>query len=225
MEMLSQKQKFFVVIGLVIVVLVIIFCYFSSTKEEDFDELMELEESNNEEKKVSEDKIIVHVTGAVNNEGIVEVKENARINDVIVAAGGLTDNADLSHVNLAYLVEDGQKIYIPSKDDILESEFSEDELAITDAGKGVIKEYEDNIGSGNLININNANKDRLKDIPGIGEATAEKIITYREENGKFKNIEDIKNVSGIGEKKYEAIKSYICVWIIMQGRFPLFLLL
>ena len=157
----------------------------------------------------NEDMIIVHITGAVKKEGVVEVRENARINDVIIAAGGLSDEADLSYVNLAYVIEDGQKIYIPSKEDANLSGINEEELVSNDAGNGVIKGDERDAGS--LININSASRDKLTEIPGVGDATAEKIVTYREENGKFKNIEDLKNVSGIGDKKFEAIKSYICV--------------
>lgn len=85
---------------------------------------------------------MIHVTGAVINEGIVSVKENARINDVIQAAGGLTENADISNVNLAYAVEDGQKIYIPNKQD---KEIGEDgEIVIENAGEKVLEEEKEN---------------------------------------------------------------------------------
>ena len=161
-----------------------------------------------EENSEEEQKVIVHITGAVVNSGIVEVKGSARINDVIEAAGGTTDDADLSKVNLAYEVKDGQKIYIPSKND---KENIEDlEIVSENAGINIIDESNDAQTSGR-VNINTATKEELQSLSGIGESTASKIITYREENGKFKTIEDIKNVSGIGDAKFESIKNQITV--------------
>ena len=148
----------------------------------------------------------MHITGAVKNEGIVEVKENSRINDAINAAGGTTEEADLSDVNLAYEIEDGQKIYIPSVKDKEEQK----EVIISEAGEKVLEGQKDRSES-KKVNINTATKEKLTELPGIGSSTASKIITYREENGKFKNIQDIKNVSGIGESKYESIKDYISI--------------
>ena len=211
MEMLSQKQKLFVIVGAILALVIIIFYYFIQMGGDEEQNEIDMSVENVKSDETSEEKIIVHITGAVNNEGIAEVNEGARLNDVIAAAGGLREDADLNNVNLAYAVEDGQKIYIPSKEDAKMNEYNEEDLVTTDAGKGVIKDNDSSDGSGSLININSANRDRLTEIPGVGEATAEKIIMYREENGKFKNIEDIKNVSGIGDKKFEAIKSYICV--------------
>ena len=121
----------------------------------------------------------------------------------------MLDNADVENVNLAYVVEDGQKIYIPFKEEEGGS-LDDGEIVQEGAGKNVLQE-ETNEKSGGLININNATKEKLEELPGIGSSTASKIITYREENGKFKSIEDIKNVSGIGTSKYEQIKSHICV--------------
>ena len=101
--------------GIVITAVVIIYYYINSTKDIYNSEVFSSGVEENREKDFEdENMIIVHVTGEVKNVGIVKVKENARINDVIEAAGGLTENADLDNVNLAYVVEDGQKIYIPS---------------------------------------------------------------------------------------------------------------
>lgn len=176
-----------------------------------YEEINTLEDTktSTQKEEADEDIIVVHVTGAVKNEGVVEVKENARINDVITAAGGTTDDVDLKNVNLAYVVEDGQKIYIPSVKDRDENE-DDGEIVTENAGENVLKEEEEN-EKNSRININTATAEALTEIPGVGEATAEKIVTYRKENGKFKTIEDIKNVSGIGDKKYEAIKDYISV--------------
>lgn len=198
--------------GIIAVVVVIIIYYINSTKDVyNYEELNTVEDTKLDTKKeeTEEDKIVVHVTGAVKNEGVVEVKENARINDVIAAAGGLADDVDLKNVNLAYIVEDGQKIYIPSIKDNEENR-DDGEIVTENAGENVLKEEEES-GKNSVININTANIEALTAIPGVGSATAEKIVTYRKENGKFKTVEDIKNVSGIGDKKYEAIKDYISV--------------
>lgn len=198
--------------GIIAVVVVIIIYYINSTKDVyNYEELNTVEDTKLDTKKeeTEEDKIVVHVTGAVKNEGVVEVKENARINDVIAAAGGLANDVDLKNVNLAYIVEDGQKIYIPSIKDNEENR-DDGEIVTENAGENVLKEEEES-GKNSVININTANIEALTAIPGVGSATAEKIVTYRKENGKFKTVEDIKNVSGIGDKKYEAIKDYISV--------------
>ena len=109
--------------------------YINSTKEiynyQNIDSISEVDKKEDDD-EIEENTIIIHITGAVENEGIVEVKENARINDVINAAGGLSDDANLESVNLAYAVEDGQKIYIPSIKDNVE-DIEEDELASQNA--------------------------------------------------------------------------------------------
>ena len=144
---------------------------------------------------------MVHIVGEVKKQGIVEIKEGARIADVIKKAGGETEEADLSKINLAYPVEDGEKIYIPNKND-------KEDLEYITEGIGNEKVYNNEESK---ININKASQVELETLPGIGPSTALKIIEYREENGKFEQIEDIKNVSGIGDAKFENIKESICV--------------
>lgn len=147
--------------------------------------------------------IIVHIDGEVLNPGIVYLTENSRILDAINASGGLTDIADSSKINLAYSLKDGQKVHIPSI-------YDEDVSYITDdAGMDVI--VPDNASNSSLININNASAKDLEILPGIGESTALKIVDYRNKNGNFKTIEDIKNVNGIGESKFNMLKDYICI--------------
>lgn len=124
--------------------------------------------------------------------------------DAIEAAGGITTNADIDRINLAYIVQDGQKINIPNVNSV-EKEI----YIIENIGENII--IEDIKTSNNLININTANQSELETLTGIGPSTALKIINYREENGKFKTIEDIKKVPGIGESKFDAIKNEICV--------------
>lgn len=214
MEMLSSKQKTAIIIAAVIVVGIFIFYMSTKTKESDYSTINEITEQETEEvEEETEEKevpkeIVVHITGAVQNEGIVKLKEGSRIIDAVEAAGGMTSDANLKMINLAYAIRDGQKIYIPRVSDLEEGvEISGD----TGIYGTMDTEMQIDSNANTKININTANKNQLTSITGIGESTANKIIQYREKNGKFKNIEEIKNVSGIGELKYNNIKDYICV--------------
>ena len=156
----------------------------------------------NNEAEATASKIKVYVTGEVNIPGVKELEEGARIEDAINCSGGITSQADISKVNLAYPLEDGQKLYIPNIND----KNTEEYISIGNEN-GVIENASD--GSVNNININKATVSELMKIPGVGEALAKRIIDYRKENGKFIKIEDLKNVSGIGDKKFDSLKEYI----------------
>ena len=179
-------------------------------------------EENEETTKKATNKIIVHVSGAVNKEGIVELEENSRISDAINKAEGLKENADTKNINLAFKLEDGMKIYIPTEEETIEkNEQNQNENIIDQTSKyvtsssGVVQEEQTNEkneqNKNEKININTATQTELETLPGIGPSTSLKIVNYREENGKFKSIEEIKEVSGIGDAKYENIKELICV--------------
>ncbi len=166
------------------------------------------------ENKQEKSKIIVHVAGAVQKSGIVEIEEGQRIIDAIEKAGGATAQADLAKINLAYVLSDGQKVYIPKINENYTGEY------VTGASSNEAKNSAStsntstsaNKGETNkIININTASAEELQNLQGIGESIAKRIVEYRKENGKFNNIEDIKNVSGIGEAKYNKIKNNICV--------------
>lgn len=213
MEMLSSKQKTAIIIAGIIVVGIFIFYMSTKANKYDYSAINEIteEETKEEEQEIKEEiepkEIVVHITGAVEKEGIVRIREGSRIIDAIEAAGGMSDEVNLDMINLAYALKDGQKIYVPKISDA-ERVFKEGEdsnIVIVDKGT------EKDSSSSTKVNINTANISQLESISGIGESTANKIIEYREKNGKFKTIEDIKNVSGIGEIKYENIKDYICV--------------
>ena len=149
-----------------------------------------------------EEKIFVYVIGAVNNPGIVEAPLDSRLYEIIEIAGGFAENADETAINLAVTVTDEEKIIIPYK----ESATNQKETTrINQLYKESTKTSSDK------ININTANIDELKTLSGIGQSTAEKIINYRKENSKFDKIEDIKNVSGIGDAKFNSIKDKIVV--------------
>ena len=229
----NKKQK--VIIAIIGSMIIIAFLYYIYTKEDNMvisdEESLEENmlgnivgnlEENEETTKKAIDKIIVHVSGAVNKEGIVELEENSRISDAINKAEGLKENADTKNINLAFKLEDGMKIYIPTVEEMIEkNEQNQNGNMIDQTSKyvtsssGVVQEEQTNEKSeqnkNEKININTATQTELETLPGIGPSTSLKIVNYREENGKFKNIEDIKEVSGIGDAKYENIKDLICV--------------
>lgn len=144
---------------------------------------------------VTEDVMIyVHIVGAVKNPDVYIVKENTRLIDLIVLAGGLTKDASSESVNQASILLDGQQIYIPTKDEIEQGLISESNTVSNGTGK---------------ININKATMDELMTLPGIGESKAESIIAYRMNNNGFKSIEDIKNISGIKDAVFDKISDKI----------------
>ena len=153
-------------------------------------------------------KVMVHVVGEVNSPGVVTLNEGARIIDAINAADGKTEDADLSKINLAYIVEDGVQIYVPRIGENKEIHISED------AGDGIITDsstFENDEVKEIKVNINTATAEKLQSLPGVGTSIAQKIIDYRTQNGRFKSIEDLKNVSGIGDAKFNNLKNYITV--------------
>lgn len=204
MEILSKKQKVIVVVLIIFMCLIIGYYFINKTQKNDYSELETIaEEKEQEEEIIDEDKIVVHITGEVENEGIIELEKGARISDAIEKAGGTTEEANIADVNLAYSLKDGQKIKIPNINE-------EDEQIIKEeAGEDIIIEGDNK--KEEKININTANQTELETLSGIGPLTALKIINYKKEHGKFNNIEEIKNVPGIGESKFENIKEYICV--------------
>jgi competence protein ComEA len=141
--------------------------------------------------------ITIHITGEVNLPGVYKLADTARLQDLIELAGGFTENANESAINLASPVHDGQQIVVPSLTP--QPPESPEESAVS---KNLIT-YP--------ININFCTLEELISLPGIGEAKANAIIQYREENGGFKVIEDILEVSGIGEATFESIKDKITV--------------
>lgn len=156
-----------------------------------------IESSNNEEKTM----IKVHIDGQIKNRGVVELEEGSRLVDAIEKSGGLTEEADTSNINLADILQDGEKVYIYSKQEVEE---------LKSIGK-LNEEIDNTTKKDNKININTATQAELEEITGIGPSLAQKIIEYRESNGKFKDIEELKNVSGIGDKKFESMKSQITI--------------
>ena len=215
---LSKKQKIIISIVIIIIFSLFLIYVYQNLYVDDSeiilsnninDVTLNTNEIEVKEEKNNEEKVVAHVIGEVNNPGVVTLPEGSRIIDAINKAGGKTEEADLSKINLAFIVEDGTQIYIPR----INENLNQVNLISDGAGIGVIIN-DSNLEENELevkVNINTANKEKLETLPGIGETTAQKIIDYREANGKFKTIEDIKNVSGIGETKYESLKDKITV--------------
>ena len=221
LETFSLNQKrIIIIVGIVVTIGIIYFIYnnLGNNNVDQLDDNMLIQNNNINEiasdSAETEEKIIIHITGAVKTPGIVKLDDGSRIEDAIEAAGGLTEDADISNVNLAYVLDDGTKIKIPSLSD---GDIGNVEDVITDeSGEGIIEEIDSTSSSNSQnstsnININKATEAELDTLPGIGPSLASKIIEYREQNGKFSSIEDIKNVSGIGDSKFEEIKDLISV--------------
>lgn len=156
--------------------------------------------SYNDTQIVNQDKIIVHISGAIKKEGVYQLKYGDRVMDAIKLAGGATALADLSSLNLAEMLKDGQKVIVPAKQ-IVEAR---------ESGNSGIK------GSATVslnakVNLNAANEKELQKIPGVGPSTAKKIIEYRSTNGPFTKPEDLMKVKGIRKGKYEKMKDSIIV--------------
>lgn len=197
---LDIKSK--IVVGVIIALMLLtVVMYVVKSNDNNMEEIETKNEEILEEVK-EKNQIIVHVTGQVKNSGVVSLEEGARVVDAIYSAGGETVDADLNKLNLAYILNDGDKIYVPKKED------SQTEYITSGAGENVSSNATQSSDS-KIININTATVDELSTLSGIGKAIAERIVAYRMQNGKFENIEDIKNVTGIGDSKFNNIKDEI----------------
>lgn len=233
---IKKIDKDYVIIG-VIVIAVIIFMIINLGKIKEFEnkdndkmtnvessintdndkseENKEQKDDNSKEQIVNGGGIFVYIDGYINNPGVYEIKENDRIKTLIDKAGGFKEGYSIKNINLAAKLSDGDKIYIPSVSEEKASENNNNNINMNSSGKGQnIKTDRNNVSvmkNNSKININTANISELKQITGIGESTANKIIDYRENVGKFKKIEDIKEVKGIGDAKYESLKNKITI--------------
>jgi competence protein ComEA len=154
-------------------------------------------DSKSEAVQPKDKRIVVEIKGEVKKPDVYMLDENSIIKDLIEAAGGLTENADLSNINRAKKLQDHDLIYIASKNEVV------------NGMQNANQSNNNNEKVSKKVNINNATLEELKTIKGVGDAKAKSIIEYREQNGGFKTIEDIKNVTGIGDKMFETIKEQI----------------
>ncbi len=161
---------------------------------------------NNPAMQIEIPPVIIHIAGAVKNPGVYQLNPTDRIVDAVKIAGGETEEANLDLTNLAALLEDSQKIIIPYK---VYNETGEE--INKNIYSNVENGYSSSVSTSTKININTANATMLQTLSGIGPVLSERIVEYRNQNGLFGVIDDIKDVSGIGEKKFEGIKDLICV--------------
>ena len=161
------------------------------------------EESEDSEESIEEPVMLaIHVSGAVKNpDKVYYLEDGKRVADAVEAAGGIVKEADLSQLNLARKLQDGERIYVPHEGEEIQGEST--------AG-GIMQDIVENQEKP-LTNINLASTIELMELPGIGQTYAERIVEYREANGGFQDIEEIKNVSGIGDSTFEKIKDRITV--------------
>ena len=159
-------------------------------------ENLEVTKAAQQEIQKSEEILIyVHVCGAVAEEGVYKLPEGSRGVDALEAAGGFLSEAATAYCNLAQVLTDGMRLYIPTKEE---------------AATGLIEEADkQEQGSAGLVNINRADKETLMTLPGIGESKAESIVTYRSRIGSFQTLEELMNVSGIGQAVFEALRDKI----------------
>ncbi|AEA18006.1 Late competence protein ComEA, DNA receptor [Bacillus thuringiensis YBT-1518] len=189
-------------LGLVAIIGTLLFLVFWKTNQsvERTPITMNVQEKEIEKKgkpKISDTKeqkrtIIIDVKGAVNKEGVYEMKEGDRVKDAVQKAGGFLSEVDMKKVNLAQIVQDQMLLYIPSKNESEQGMFTSSK----EDGK---------------IRINTAAKEQLEKITGIGSRKAESILKYREEHGPFQKIEDLLEIDGIGAKSLEKIKDQIII--------------
>ena len=213
-----------IILGVIIFILVgglVGFCIYKfkdNFKSKKKDKDIVLEKSIVKKKNIATDKYQVDIKGEINYPGIYKVDSDLRIMDVIKLAGNLTENADTSVINLSKKITDEMVIIIYSKEQV--ADFKKTKEIEKQVEEKCIQPTEDSIKNdacincnevSGKININNASLDELKNLTGIGEKKAKDIITYREKNGSFKVIEDIMKVTGIGENNFAQIKESITV--------------
>ena len=235
----ENRKKIFIILGMLFIFCIGFLCYFyfeyfslkeDKKKAEEFPiEVKDVKEEDkkeqNQEKETKEEKktkvVTVDIKGAITSPGVYEVEEGKRVQDVIHLANGLKENADVSLINLSKKVEDEMVIIIYTKEEV--QAFQENKNAslkepvvecpeepmINDAcvngGVGESQEPKDVV----KVSINQSDLATLMTLPGIGESKAQAIISYREQNGGFQSLEQLKNVSGIGETVYAKLEPFI----------------
>lgn len=213
---MSDNKKDKIIYGLIIAVVLLLSNYiytnniggiFKKDERISLIDQIDAEEKSDDDSNIEEEidhkknEIMkVHISGEITNPGVYEVEEGQRLEDLVKIAGGLTERANDRELNLAQRLEDQMKIYIPNKDE---------DIPLSDNDSNYENLPVKSVNSG-LVNINTASKDELMTLPNIGEKRAEAIIEYRKAQ-KFESIDDIKNVTGIGDKFFEALKDLITI--------------
>ncbi|MDW8799843.1 helix-hairpin-helix domain-containing protein [Clostridium sp. A1-XYC3] len=195
---MRDKKK---VIGSIVIFtifsLFLVLGYFLSRPYKEVDTKEVFNETTVVESKAS--NITVYINGEVKNPGVYKLKNDSRVEDLVKIAGGFNSESDKDKLNLAKKLKDEDYVYVDRKNQIKDSQTASQSTI----NKGT--------GQNSKVDINTATKEELKTIPGIGDVTAQKILDYREKNGRFSSIEDLKNIDRIGDKTVENMKDKIDV--------------
>ena len=215
-----HKKKIIIITFVVAFLLIIFFVINNDNSEVAADSDVEILEQKPlvEEVKIEEKNIYVEIKGAVISPGVYMLKDESRVIDLINAAGGLTDDANIDYINQSKILEDQMVIKIYTNKEIEDSNKVEVVTRYVEKECNCPKIQNDacidniddnqNTTSNGLVNINSCTLEELLTLPGIGESKAQAIFDYRK-TSKFNTIEDIKNVTGIGQSLYDKIKDYI----------------
>lgn len=209
----KHKGKIFILLFLIFTIIVIVDTM--NVKQEIKVETPKVTVKKKTKKKETEtNKIIVDVKGAVTTPGVYELTDTNTVMDAINTAGGLTKLSDTSNINLSKKLTDEMVIIVYTKEEI--RKMKTETTSCPTYNNACVTESDEkakitNTETNQKVNINTADITTLQTLSGIGESKAEAIIEYREKNGNFQKIEDIKNVSGIGDAVYEKIKDNITV--------------
>lgn len=211
---LNKRHKLYTAIAAVILVLISGTIYINQQKSaqivlaEDEQAEPEVQKPAEQVKAVEIDPdITVYICGAVKNPGNVTVKKDTRLGEVLSLVGGTLEKADLERINLAVKLSDEDYIYIPLKGEKVQSGQPNTSKGQPGTPKGQVNSAGE--PKSTKVNINTAVQAELEKLPGVGPSTAQKIMAYRQEKGKFQKPEDLKKVTGIGDKKYEKLKDHI----------------
>lgn len=238
-KLIKKNLKWITIISVILIICSIVLWKYSLIQKEIPEEIIVQPLEKEEEKIVLEEEVIktvfVDIKGEVSKPGVYEVEENKKVIDVIQLAGGFTEQADTSYVNLAKQIVDEMVIIIYSKEEVRKAQEEDEIIKIvekecicpeikndacltaqdTTANKDNTNNTNDTNNTNNdineMINLNTATLEELLTLNGIGESKAKAIIEYRETNGNFQTIEELMQVSGIGESLYEKIKDSLTV--------------
>ena len=192
-----------VVACIVLVVLALVrFVPTGSSAGQDFEAPAPAEEQAVDEQDFDVQQVGVGVEGAVASPGLYLVSADARVNDAVAAAGGMTQDADRQRVNLAQKVEDGMQVYVPSREEAAAASGAAATRAGQASSSGLSK---------GKVNLNTASAEELQTLSGIGPSLSQRIIDYRQANGPFKSVEDLRKVPGIGDTRFKSLKDLVCV--------------
>ena len=223
----GRKYKYLILSGVVILMMIIagVMVYlFGDKKEEVVEDVIKEEVAVVEQKdeileEEKEESITIDIKGEVKTPGVYELPLNSRVIDAINISGGLTNKADTSDINLSKILKDENVIVISNKYSNQTTKYTKKETSVVNNAStskdNVVSSSNSSDTNTNKTNdkvsINTATKEQLMNLNGIGESKANDIIAYRNQNGLFKSIEDIKKVSGIGDKLFDKIKDHITI--------------